>query len=85
MKGKGNNHFAGTQTERPSTRIISDALEHMREDPTSFDINTYANLYDATDRESEEGFIEDFSYALLLEDLFLDYRKTSVNHFRTHD
>lgn len=58
----------------PACRIISDAIDEFRENPSQFKLDKFISQYPASNPESKEAFIDEIEKALRLEVVFSQFR-----------
>jgi len=61
-------------TVPPACRIISDAIDEFKENPSQFKLEKFISRYHASNPESRDAFKDEIEKALRLEEVFSQFR-----------
>lgn len=74
MKNRTDKKTATVMSVPPACRIISDAIDEFKENPSQFKLDKFISQYPASNPESKEAFIDEIEKALQLEVVFSQFR-----------
>lgn len=87
MKKKDEKSVLNSDSRSSVCHIVDEAVEQWRKNKDRFDIEKFISKYKPMDKESEEAITEELVDALILDDLFSEFRelKHHMSGFREQD
>ena len=74
MKNRTDKKTVTVMPVPPACKIISDAIDEFKENPSQFKLEKFISRYPVSNPESREAFIDEIEKALRLEVVFSQFR-----------